>query len=62
MIHRLGINPEVILVGGVAKDPGFVASLNRKLGLTVTIPEYPEYVGALGAALIAATRAKETQK
>jgi benzoyl-CoA reductase subunit D len=62
MIHRLGINPEIVLVGGVAKDPGFVASLNRKLGSTVTIPEYPEYVGALGAALIAATRAKEKQK
>jgi len=61
MIHRLGINPEVVLVGGVAKDPGFVASLNRKLGLTVVIPEYPEYVGALGAALIAA-RFKEGQK
>jgi activator of 2-hydroxyglutaryl-CoA dehydratase len=30
------------------------------LGLNVTIPEYPEYVGALGAALIAATRVKET--
>jgi benzoyl-CoA reductase subunit D len=62
MIHRLGINPEVVLVGGVAKDPGFVASLNRKLGLSVTIPEFPEYIGALGAALIAATRAKETSK
>ena len=61
MIHRLGINPEVVLVGGVAKDPGFVASLNRKLGLTVVIPEYPEYVGALGAALVAA-RVKEAQK
>jgi benzoyl-CoA reductase subunit D len=58
MIHRLGINPEVVVVGGVAKDPGFIASLNRKLGLTVVIPEYPEYVGALGAALIAATRVK----
>jgi len=62
MIHRLGINPEVVVVGGVAKDPGFVASLNRKLGITVTIPEYPEYAGALGAALIAATRAKEASK
>jgi benzoyl-CoA reductase subunit D len=62
MIHRLGVNPEVVLVGGVAKDPGFVASLNRKLGLTVTIPENPEYVGALGAALIAATRVKEPTK
>jgi benzoyl-CoA reductase subunit D len=62
MIHRLGINPEVVLSGGVAKDPGFVASLNRKLDLTVTIPEHPEYIGALGAALIAATRAKGTPK
>jgi benzoyl-CoA reductase subunit D len=62
MIHRLGINPEVVLVGGVARDPGFVASLNRKLGLTVTIPEFPEYVGALGAALIVASRSKEPQK
>ncbi len=60
MVHRLGITPEVVLVGGVAKDPGFVASLNRKMGLSVTIPEDPEYVGALGAALIIAARSKET--
>ncbi len=58
MIHRLGVNPDVVLVGGVAKDPGFVASLNRKLGLNVVIPEFPDYVGALGAALTAANRAK----
>jgi benzoyl-CoA reductase subunit D len=58
MVHRLGITPEVVLIGGVAKDPGFVASLNRKLGLMVQIPVYPDYVGALGAALTAAARAK----
>jgi benzoyl-CoA reductase subunit D len=58
MIHRLGVNPDVVLVGGVAKDVGFIASLNRKLGLTVKIPEYPDYVGALGAALIAVGRVK----
>jgi benzoyl-CoA reductase subunit D len=58
MIHRLGVNPEVVLVGGVAKDVGFVASLNRKLGLNVVIPDNPDYAGALGAALIAATRVK----
>jgi benzoyl-CoA reductase subunit D len=62
MVHRLGITPEVMVVGGVAKDPGFIASLNRKLGTNVLIPENPEYVGALGAALIAATRAKEGPK
>jgi activator of 2-hydroxyglutaryl-CoA dehydratase len=62
MVHRLGVNPDVVLIGGVAKDEGFVASLNRKLGLTVSIPEYPDYAGALGAALTAATRAKGAQK
>jgi benzoyl-CoA reductase subunit D len=58
MIHRLGVNPEVVLVGGVAKDVGFIASLNRKLGLTIKIPDHPDYVGALGAALIATSRVK----
>jgi len=62
MVHRLGVNPEVVLIGGVAKDEGFVASLNRKLDLNVVIPEYPDYVSALGAALTAATRAKERLK
>jgi activator of 2-hydroxyglutaryl-CoA dehydratase len=52
------VTPDVVLVGGVAKDVGFVASLNRKLGLDVMIPEHPEFAGALGAALIAANRVK----
>ncbi|HLN44953.1 MAG TPA: acyl-CoA dehydratase activase [Candidatus Sulfotelmatobacter sp.] len=59
MVRRLGINPDVMLVGGVAKDVGFVASLKRKLGVDLSIPENPEYVGAYGAALVAAIRAKE---
>lgn len=59
MVHRLGVNPDVVLVGGVAKDVGFVASLKRKLGVDILIPEYPEYGGAFGAALVAAKRAKK---
>ncbi|MCL1978027.1 MAG: acyl-CoA dehydratase activase [Candidatus Bathyarchaeota archaeon] len=62
MIHRLGVNPEVILVGGVAKDVGFVASLKRKLGVDVLIPEFPEYAGALGAALIGAAKVRVNKK
>ena len=58
MVFRLGVNPEVVLVGGVAKDVGFIASLKRKLGIELSIPEYPEFAGALGAALIAGKRAK----
>jgi benzoyl-CoA reductase subunit D len=62
MVHRLGVNPDVVLVGGVAKDVGFIASLKRKLGVDVLIPVYPEYAGALGAALIAVNRVKKAQK
>ena len=62
MVHRLGVNPDVVLVGGVAKDVGFVASLKRKLAVDILIPEYPEYVGAFGAALVAAKRAKKVQE
>ncbi|MDR2700048.1 MAG: acyl-CoA dehydratase activase [Nitrososphaerota archaeon] len=56
MVHRLGINPEIVLLGGVAKDIGFVTSLKRKLGVDILIPEFPEYAGALGAALIVAAK------
>jgi predicted CoA-substrate-specific enzyme activase len=58
MVHRLGINLDIELVGGVAKDVGFIESLKRKLGVTILVPENPEFVGALGAALTAATRVK----
>jgi benzoyl-CoA reductase subunit D len=62
MVHRIGVNPDVVLIGGVAKDVGFVASLKRKLGVDVLIPDFPDYAGALGAALIAANRAQEVHK
>jgi benzoyl-CoA reductase subunit D len=62
MVHRLGVNQDVVLIGGVAKDVGFIASLKRKLGVDVLIPDSPEYAGALGAALIAASRGRAIQK
>jgi benzoyl-CoA reductase subunit D len=58
MLFRLGLTPDVVLVGGAARDVGFVASLKRKLGVDVLIPEHPEFAGALGAALVAAGRVK----
>jgi activator of 2-hydroxyglutaryl-CoA dehydratase len=58
MLFRLGLTPDVVLVGGAAKDVGFVASLKRKLGVDVFIPEYPEFAGALGAAVVAASRVR----
>ena len=62
MVQRLGINPDVVLIGGVAKDVGFVASLKRKLGTDLLIPKDPEFAGALGAALNAAKRIGESKE
>jgi len=53
MVRRLGVNPAVVLVGGVARDAGFVSSLSRRLGVELRIPENPEFSGAVGAALSA---------
>ena len=59
MVYRIGLNPDVVLIGGVAKDVGFVASLKRKLGIDIFIPASPEFAGALGAALVAVNRVKK---
>jgi len=61
MVHRLGINQDIALVGGVAKDVGFVASLKRRLRMDILIPEEPLFAGAVGAALIAAKRVGRRQ-
>lgn len=53
IIRKVGIEKDVTLIGGVAKNPGFVESLSRELELDVVVPDYPEYVGAVGAALFA---------
>jgi len=54
MARRVGISPEVMLVGAVSRNQGFVASLKRGLERDVIVPEYAEYVSAYGAALAAA--------
>ncbi|MEM2262830.1 MAG: acyl-CoA dehydratase activase [Candidatus Bathyarchaeia archaeon] len=56
MIHRVGLEPDVMLVGGVARDVGFTTALKRKLETEILIPKYPELAGALGAALCAMER------
>jgi predicted CoA-substrate-specific enzyme activase len=53
MTRRLGVEEKVILIGGVAQNAGFVDCLKRRLGVDVVVPENPQIVGALGAALLA---------
>ncbi|MEJ5378340.1 MAG: acyl-CoA dehydratase activase [bacterium] len=54
MVRRVGVEPEVVLVGGVGRNVGVVKALSNLLGVTVRVPDQPELVGALGAAILAA--------
>ena len=56
MVRRLGVEKDVALVGGLAKNVGFVDAMKRGLEMDILIPEEPLIVGALGAALVAAER------
>jgi len=59
MARRVGVDggSEVVLIGGMVNNPGFVRALRGSLGVDrLHLPELPEYVSALGAALIAAER------
>ncbi len=53
MARRVGVEPPVAFAGGVARNVGVVRALEEILGEQLTVPEEPQIVGALGAALIA---------
>jgi benzoyl-CoA reductase subunit D len=61
MMHRLGIKPDIVLVGGVAEDVGFIAALERTLGMNILIPEDPVFAGAVGAAITASKRVEKAR-
>lgn len=57
LLERVGVNDQVAMTGGVAKNIGVVKALEGKIGLPLKVHSEPQIVGALGAALIA-TEAK----
>ncbi|MCB2227851.1 MAG: 2-hydroxyglutaryl-CoA dehydratase [Desulfarculaceae bacterium] len=54
MTGTTGVKERVIMSGGVAKNQGVVALMSERLGVEISVPDEPQIVGALGAALIAA--------
>jgi len=50
----VGLEKDVVMVGGMAKNEGFVDSLKKNIKMDVIVPEDPDYMGALGAAEVAA--------
>ena len=53
LLKRIGIKKDVAAVGGVALNKGLVNTLEKELGFPVLVPDNPQIVAALGAAIIA---------
>jgi len=53
MVRRVGLQPRLVFAGGVAQNPCMQMLLAEELGVPVTVPENPQTVGALGAAIYA---------
>jgi len=52
MLDRVGVVQEVTMTGGVAKNAGITEKVRQQVG-GLNVPQEPQTVGALGAALIA---------
>ena len=50
----VGLEKDVVMIGGVANNAGFVKSLKSAIGMEVKVPSDPDFAGALGAAVAAA--------
>jgi activator of 2-hydroxyglutaryl-CoA dehydratase len=51
MAKQVGLKENVAFVGGVAKNTGMKAALERELGVTLFVPFEPQITGALGGSL-----------
>lgn len=53
MSKRLRVRGEITFSGGVAKNEGIAEIIKKLFGMSINIPNEPQIVGALGAALYA---------
>ena len=60
MASSIGLAKEVVFTGGVAKNIGVKKALEEALGMGIIVPEEPQIIGALGAALFANDELEQT--
>jgi len=54
MIRRVGVNEDVVMIGGVARNPGLMELMKKELHVeNLFIPDDPEFGAAVGAAVVA---------
>ena len=54
LIARVGMQPEVLMVGGVSQSQTLRRYLDELLGFPTRLPQESEFLSAIGAAMIAA--------
>lgn len=59
LVNRLEPKGKKVAIGGLARNSGIIGALAQMLGETVVVPQDPQFVSALGAALIARRKAGE---
>jgi len=55
MVRRLKGREPYVMTGGVAKNGGVVLALESRLASHILVPDEPQIIGAIGAALMAAS-------
>lgn len=53
LLKRVGVEPELVISGGIGRNTGVVKRIEARLGMPARIPPEPQLMGALGAALFA---------
>lgn len=61
MVERAGLEKELVVAGGGAKDIGLVRSIGQAIGVDLLVPPEPQIVAALGAWLIASEMSTTSQ-
>jgi bzd-type benzoyl-CoA reductase Q subunit len=60
LLRRLGVEPELAITGGIAKNVGIVRRVEKELGVVTLSAKYdPQIAGALGAAMLADSLARK---
>ena len=59
LVDRVGLEKDCAISGGGALNAGLVKSVEEKLGIKLLVPPQPQFVTALGAAIIAEEKHKD---
>jgi (R)-2-hydroxyacyl-CoA dehydratese activating ATPase len=53
LVNRIGLKEPCAVVGGGALNAGLIKSLGNNLGIRLLVPDEPQFITALGAAILA---------